>query len=159
MPDDGYIEFMEEAFRNAADSYIHRLIIHEKAHFLWAHLFDERLRQDWIELGGWYRNDRASSGWSTTNQTAFVSYYAHDVNPNEDMAESIAHFLVNPDRLRSRAPAKYEFIRDRIMQGSVYLSRIREGPHVRSLQPLSGLRVSRKDPPRRHPCRRSPGRG
>ena len=125
-PDDGYIEFMEEAFRNAADSYIHRLIIHEKAHFLWAHLFDERLRQDWIELGGWYRNDRASSGWSTTKQTAFVSYYAHDVNPNEDMAESIAHFLVNPDRLRSRAPAKYEFIRDRIMQGSVYLSRIRE---------------------------------
>ncbi|MDE0222515.1 MAG: hypothetical protein OXJ90_24830 [Spirochaetaceae bacterium] len=125
-PDDGYIEFMEDAFRTASDSQIHRLIIHEKAHFLWAHLFDDRLRQDWIELGGWYRNDNASSGWSTSKQTEFVSAYAHDENPNEDMAESIAYFVVNPDKLRSRSPAKYEFIRDRVMQGSVYLSRIRE---------------------------------
>ncbi len=125
-PDAGYIEFMEEAFRNASDSEIHRLIIHEKAHFLWAHLFDEQLRQDWIKLGGWYRNDKARSGWSTNKQTEFVSSYAHDENPNEDMAESIAYFVVNPDKLRSRAPAKYEFIRDRIMQGSVYLAKIRE---------------------------------
>ncbi len=125
-PDAGYIEFMEEAFRTASDSEIHRLIIHEKAHFLWAHLFDERIREDWIRLGGWYRNDQSSSDWSTTKQTEFVSAYAHDKNPNEDMAESIAYFLVNPDKIRSRAPAKYEFIRDRIMQGSVYLARIRE---------------------------------
>ena len=125
-PSAGYIEFMESAFRAATDSEIHRLIIHEKAHFLWAHLFDAQLKEDWVALGGWYRNDRAHSGWSTTKQTEFVSAYAHDENPNEDMAESIAHFLVNPDKLRSRAPAKYEFIRDRIMQGSVYLSKIRE---------------------------------
>ena len=125
-PNDGYIEFMEDAFRTASSSQIHRLIIHEKAHFLWAHLFDDRLRQDWIRLGGWYRNDNANSGWSTNKQTEFVSAYAHDENPNEDMAESIAYFVVSPDKLRSRAPAKYEFIRDRIMQGSMYLSRIRE---------------------------------
>ena len=125
-PDAGYIEFMEEAFRSASDSQIHRLIIHEKAHFLWAHLFDDPLKQDWIELGGWYRNDSAHSGWSTSKQTEFVSSYAHDENPNEDMTESIAYFVVNPDKLRSRAPAKYEFIRDRIMQGSVYVAKIRE---------------------------------
>lgn len=35
-------------------------------------------------------------------------------------------FMVNPDLLRSRAPDKYEFLRDRLMQGSIYLSRIRE---------------------------------
>ena len=29
--------------------YIHRLILHEKAHFLWEHLFDEQLKEDWIE--------------------------------------------------------------------------------------------------------------
>lgn len=125
-PSAGYIEFMESAFRAASDSEIHRLIIHEKAHFLWAHLFDAQLKQDWIALGGWYRNDSAHSGWSTIKQTEFVSAYAHDENPNEDMAESIAYFLVNPDKLRSRAPTKYEFIRDRIMQGSAYLSKIRE---------------------------------
>ena len=42
------------------------------------------------------------------------------------MAESIAYFVVNPDKLRSRSPGKYEFVRDRIMQGSFYISKIRE---------------------------------
>ncbi len=42
------------------------------------------------------------------------------------MAESIAYFVVNPDKLRSRSLPKYEFIRDRIMQGNIYMSLIRE---------------------------------
>ena len=122
----GYIEFMEKAFTTPSILYVHRLIIHEKAHFLWAHLFDEQLKQDWILLGGWYRDANDPEGWSTTKQTEFVSAYAHGKNPNEDMAESIAYFVVNPDKLRSRSPGKYEFIRDRIMQGNIYISRIRE---------------------------------
>ena len=122
----GYIEFMEKGFNTSSILYIHRLIIHEKAHFLWAHLFDEQLKQDWILLGGWYRDANDPDGWSTTRQTEFVSAYAHGKNPNEDMAESIAYFVVNPDKLRSRSPGKYEFIRDRIMQGNIYISRIRE---------------------------------
>ena len=124
--DDGYIEFMESGFSNFSANYIHRLIIHEKAHFLWAHRFDEQLKQDWIELGGWYRDPESSSGWSTSKQTEFVSAYAHLVNPDEDMAESISYFIVNPDRLKSRAIGKYEFVRDRIMQGNIYISTIRE---------------------------------
>ena len=125
-PDYGYIEFMESGFSNFSADYIHRLIIHEKAHFLWAHQFDEQLRQDWIELGGWYQDPESSSGWSTSKQTEFVSAYAHSENPDEDMAESIAYFIVNPDKLKSRAIGKYEFVRDRIMQGNVYISTIRE---------------------------------
>ena len=42
------------------------------------------------------------------------------------MAESIAYFIVNPDKLKSRAFGKYEFVRDRVMQGTIYLSQIRE---------------------------------
>ena len=162
----GYIEFMESAFKEAGSAFIHRLILHEKAHFLWEHLFDEQLKQDWIELGGWYRISEGapqdaeadassaceeatdslfalfeqdcvelSSGyavpdeaddWATTKQTEFVSAYAHAHNPNEDMAESIASYIVNPDKLRSRSPAKYEFIQNRIMHGTRYLSQIRE---------------------------------
>ena len=136
-PSAGYIEFMEGAFVQETElmgehvttvsiAHIHRLIIHEKAHFLWAHQFDEQLKQDWIELGGWYRDSGSSSGWSTTKQTEFVSAYAHERNPNEDMAESIAYFIVNPDKLKSRAIRKYEFVRDRIMQGNIYISTIRE---------------------------------
>ena len=123
---EGYIEFMDSAFQGQGLDYIHRLILHEKAHFLWAHLFDEQLKQDWIELGGWYENPDDIDGWSTTKQTEFVSAYAHGKNPNEDMAESISFYIVRPDKLRSRAPAKYEFIQNRIMHGTRYISQIRE---------------------------------
>ena len=122
----GYIEFMEIAFKKQGIDAIHRLILHEKAHFLWDHLFDEQLKQDWIELGGWYENPDDPDGWSTTKQTEFVSAYAHGVNPNEDMAESISFYIVNPDKLRSRSPAKYEFIQNRVMHGTRYISQIRE---------------------------------
>ena len=121
-----YIEFMESAFKGQGIDYIHRLILHEKAHFLWTHLFDEQLKQDWIELGGWFENPDDKDGWSTTKQTEFVSAYAHGVNPNEDMAESISYYIVNPDKLRSRSPAKYEFIQNRVMHGTRYISKIRE---------------------------------
>ena len=122
----GYIEFMDKAFDTSSVLHTHRLIIHEKAHFLWEHLFAEQLKQDWIKLGGWYRDPNTHSGWATTKQTEFVSAYAHAVDPNEDMAESIAYFIVNPRKLRSRSIGKYEFVRDRIMQGKIYISKIRE---------------------------------
>ena len=125
-PESGYIEFMDIAFLQASISGVHRLILHEKAHFLWAHLFDAQLKADWIQLGGWYKDVQSPSGWSTTRQTEFVSAYAHQKNPNEDMAESVSFFVINPDKLKSRAIGKYEFVRDRIMQGNIYISQIRE---------------------------------
>ena len=42
------------------------------------------------------------------------------------MAETISYYIVNPDKLRSRSPAKYEFVRDRVMHGTRYISQIRE---------------------------------
>ena len=125
-PRSKYVEFMETAFRRNTEDYMHRLIIHEKAHFLWAHLFDDQLKADWIELGGWYQDPDAESGWSTSKSAEFVSAYAHAKNPNEDMAETISFFILNPDRLRARSIAKYEFVRDRIMQGDIYMAAIRE---------------------------------
>ena len=117
---------MESAFKWQGSDYIHRLILHEKAHFLWEYLFDEQLKQDWIELGGWFENPDDQDGWSTTKQIEFVSAYSHGKNPNEDMAESISYYIVNPDKLRSRSPAKYEFIQNRVMHGTRYISKIRE---------------------------------
>ena len=124
--DAGYIEFMEKAFKETTLPFVQRLVLHEKAHFLWAYLFDEQLKQDWIEIGGWYENPDDKDGWSTTKQVEFVSAYAHGVNPNEDMAESISFYIVDPDKLRSRSPAKYEFIQNRVMHGTRYISKIRE---------------------------------
>ena len=120
---ESYIEFMDTAFSDTYSS--HRLIIHEKTHFMWENLFNEGLRDDWATVGGWYRSPSSSSGWATTQTTQFVSAYAHNVNPNEDMAESMADFILNPALLESRAPLKYQFIRDRIMHGDRYVSVIR----------------------------------
>jgi hypothetical protein len=35
----GYIEFMEKAFKQVPVSDLHRLYLHEKAHFMWEFLF------------------------------------------------------------------------------------------------------------------------
>ena len=119
----GYIEFTDNAFIDGITHETQRIILHEKAHFLWDYLFDKQLKADWIELGEWFYED---GRWMTTNQTEFVSDYAHGENPNEDMAESIAYYIVTPDKLRSRSPAKYAFIQNRIMHGTRYISTIRE---------------------------------
>lgn len=69
--------------------------------------------------------DELALDWGSCTTTSFVTAYAN-TNPAEDFSDSFAMFMVNPDLLRSRAPNKYEFLRDRLMQGSVYLSRVRE---------------------------------
>ena len=122
-PDAGYIEFMEGAFKDTEISYIHRLIAHEKAHFLWHYTFDKQLRQDWIDVGEWKQDE--NENWYSEQDTQFVSAYAHGLNPNEDMAESISYYMINPDVLRTRAPKKYKFIQERIMHGTHYISVIR----------------------------------
>ncbi|MYH81727.1 hypothetical protein F4141_13640 [Candidatus Poribacteria bacterium] len=121
-----YIEFMEGAFHRDSIHDLYRTILHEKAHFLWAYLFDDQLKQDWIKVGSWYKDPNVPDGWATTQETEFVSAYAHGANPDEDMAESISFYITNPDKLHSRAPAKYEFIQNRVMHGTRYISKIRE---------------------------------
>ena len=112
----GYIEFAESILGRDYVDDTRRLIAHEKAHFLWAYIFNDQLKQDWTELGGWYQDSTSESGWSTTkDRSAFVTDYAYTENPNEDMAESIGYYFVYPDQLRSCCPEKYEFIHDRIM--------------------------------------------
>ena len=120
------IEFISKAFIGGNLSDVRRLILHEKAHFLWEYTFDDSIKSDWIEIGGWFEDPTSGTGWSTYNTTEFVSAYAHAKNPNEDMAESIAIYLTNPDRLINVSMRKYEFIRDRIMHGTRYVAQIRE---------------------------------
>lgn len=124
--DNGYIEFMETAFDGGNNQNFEtlRLILHEKTHFLWAFLFSDEIKNEWIKIGGWYPDPNSSSGWSTTKDVEFVTQYAHGHNPDEDMAESVAFYLKDPDKLRSRSIEKYEFIRDRIMHGVRYISTV-----------------------------------
>ena len=122
----GYITFAESIFlrdhhSDTSQGRLHRddtrkIIAHEKAHFLWAYVFNHQLKKDWSKLGGWQQDLTRESGWSTTQErSAFVTDYAYTEDPNEDMAESIGFYFIYPDKLRSCCPAKYEFIHNRIM--------------------------------------------
>ena len=128
----GYMEYMEIAFSGFDESYMTRLILHEKAHYIYQFIVEKALKKTWAELGGWvYAPNPANpnyddvSGWQSTKTTEFVSAYAHDKNPNEDFAESIATYVNNPDRLKARSVAKYEFIRDNVMHSNSYVAIIR----------------------------------
>ncbi len=123
---DSYIEFMEKAFSGGLTEYVHRLILHEKSHFIWTNVLSDAIKEDWIETAGWYEDENAQDGWSNKYTTSFVSPYAHALNPNEDMAESLSHYVLNPNKLRSVSPAKFDFIQRRIMNGYRYISQIRE---------------------------------
>ena len=121
----GYIEFAESVFGRDNVDDTRRLIAHEKSHFLWAYVFNDQLKSDWTELGGWHKDSKSESGWSTAKERSeFVTDYAYKENPNEDMAESIGYYFVYPDKLRSCCPEKYEFIHNRIMlmYGKRYVS-------------------------------------
>ena len=109
----GYIEFAESVLIRGNTNRARHVTAHEKAHFLWAYVFNRELKLEWAQLGGWARDATSEWGWSTTkDRAAFVSAYASERNPNEDMAESIASYLLYPHRLRSCCPEKYEFIHE-----------------------------------------------
>ena len=93
--EEGYIEFVDNAFTTISLEYLHRLIIHEKAHFVYSSLLSDALRNKWFDIGGWYENVNDPDGWSTTKTTEFVSAYAHKKNPNEDFAESVSYLVIN----------------------------------------------------------------
>lgn len=121
----GFIEIKKSILAMPDIDELKRLLAHEKTHFLWTHLFNNKLREDWIKLGGWYEDKENKEGWSTHKKRAeFVTDYAFEKNPDEDMAESLAYYLVYPDKLRACNMDKYNFIHERIIQtyGNRYLS-------------------------------------
>ena len=120
----GTIEWMSKAFNGEDINDVKRIIIHEKAHFIYWNTVDEQTKVDWREIGGWFEDPTAASGWSTYMTNGFVSPYAHANNPGEDFAESISFYLTNPDALLSVSVEKYEFIRDRVMHGTRYIAMI-----------------------------------
>ena len=62
---ESYVEFMETAFGTDL-RHTRRLILHEKAHFMWDNLFTDELRSDWTTLAGWSKDSKTQSGWATT---------------------------------------------------------------------------------------------
>ena len=109
------VEYAALTFRIKNKNEFQRIILHEKAHFLWEYALNGKLRNQWSELGGWHKDQSKRFGWSNNNnKSEFVTPYASSKNPNEDWAESVAYYLFNPKKLRSCSSVKYDFV-DRVM--------------------------------------------
>ena len=110
------IEYDERTFRIKNQREFKRIIIHEKAHFLWEYALNGKLRKAWSELGGWHKDPNNKNRWlKSKDRDEFVTDYAYAKNPNEDWAESVAYYIIRPDKLRSCSATKFDFI-DRVMQ-------------------------------------------
>ncbi|SIO73743.1 sporozoite invasion-associated protein 1 (SIAP1) [Babesia microti strain RI] len=118
---DSYIEFMESGFYRYPD--ISKLVLHELGHFIDMNTLTLELQMDWQRIGGWYNDSNDPDGWSTRQQTQFVSSYAHKKNPQEDFASSLADYLLNPKKLMTRAPDKYNWIKKSVMGGAHYVTK------------------------------------
>ena len=109
------IEYDARTFRVKNQSEFKRIIIHEKAHFLWEYALNGELRTAWSSLGGWHKDPNNNNRWlKSKNRDEFVTDYAYAKNPNEDWAESVAFYLSRPNQLRACSLDKYDFI-DRVM--------------------------------------------
>ncbi|ETW20387.1 hypothetical protein PFFVO_00697 [Plasmodium falciparum Vietnam Oak-Knoll (FVO)] len=115
-----FIEFMESAFVNYVD--ISHLVIHEVAHFIWVNTVSKELKEKWIQIGQWYKEPLSPSEWATKLEVEFVSAYAHDKNPAEDFAESMATYVLNSKLLNSRSFDKFKWIQDNLFGGGFYIT-------------------------------------
>lgn len=110
------IEYDGRTFNIKNQREFKRIIIHEKAHFLWEYALNGKLRKAWSSLGGWHKDPNNKNRWlKSKDRDEFVTDYAYAKNPNEDWAESVAFYIIRPDKLRSCSSEKYDFI-DRVMQ-------------------------------------------
>ncbi|MCG9127726.1 hypothetical protein JT359_09020 [Candidatus Poribacteria bacterium] len=105
------VEYAAATFSIKNENEFQRVILHEKAHFLWEYALNGKLRKEWSDLGGWHKDPNNKFGWAKTkSRREFVTNYAFSKNPNEDWAESVSYYLLHPNKLRSASLDKYEFI-------------------------------------------------
>ena len=118
----GYIEFTDEAFTGPI-SHSKTIFIHEIMHFFVENIWRRETLKEWANLGSWYRDRYDMDQWSTKEERAFVSPYAFEMNPTEDLVESLAHYVVFPSYFKFIAPHKYRFVQNNLMKKVQYLNK------------------------------------
>jgi hypothetical protein len=106
-----------------SESYLKSIVIHELAHAFSFSYLETELKNSNSVLAQFIAMNWEHSFEDKTavkkNEGRFVSDYAK-TNPSEDFAESIAHFVLNGERLKKLNPMRYELIRTRIFKGREY---------------------------------------
>ena len=73
-------------------------------------------RTGWV----WLPADKKFSFEGTGQENVPISDYAKDVNPMEDLCESVMFYVVDPASLAAKSPNRYEFIKDKVFDGVEY---------------------------------------
>ncbi len=107
------------------DGEKHANTSHELGHAIAAETGADR-SSAWYALSGWeVQTFQGPTGpvesYKATIKEAIVSGYG-STSPVEDFAESVAAYRYNPQHLRTRSPAKYEFIKHSVFNGVEYTS-------------------------------------
>lgn len=130
----GYIEYSDAAFPTTFsnddlqmehEEFVRRLTIAYKAYFLWQNFLDDTTRKEWIALGAWYPDPQDPDKWLTDKMTGFYDGLGFEPNPVADFASATSAYVANPEWLKTFAPEKFEFLRDRLMKGEYYRTVIR----------------------------------
>lgn len=119
----GYIEFMDKAFESGSAGYLEPLVAHEASHFLWEKVLTAETRDRFASLSGWRK--LSGNRWTHRTTANFVSEYAGTVDVAEDFAETMSYYIYNPDKVRTSAPDKYDFVK-KIVGGYEYVLLVEE---------------------------------
>jgi hypothetical protein len=107
-------------------SSLHRraIILHELFHRLSTRHNDLSYSQKWIGASQSFLSARwVGRRWrmDVSGEENFVSIYAM-TNPSEDFAETVNQYRVNPFKLMSEHPLKYNFIKDVVFLGQEFIN-------------------------------------
>lgn len=93
-------------------------IFHELSHNISYKLKDLDENPEWLALSGWVKK---GDEWEAAPGQCFISNYAK-ANAWEDFAETLSAYRYNGNTLKKTCPAKYQFMKDKVMNGLEYLS-------------------------------------
>jgi hypothetical protein len=91
-------------------------------------------------LSGWREVTAkdGSSSWVHSKAGAFVSGYAQSA-PAEDYAESCMNFILHPDVLEKKAPAKYAYMKKNVFNGADFKNKVWAKEQKLNWPKLNGL--------------------
>lgn len=106
------IALYDRAFLPGAS--LSRILAHEFAHKLYSQFFGTDRGRGYAEVAEWrsFVNPRTREQYLTTFRTEFVE--EDGINgPGEDFSNNIEYFLFDPQRLKSKSPRIFDWIRKR----------------------------------------------
>lgn len=93
-------------------------IFHELAHNIATKIKNIDDNPEWLALSGWMK---LGDDWEAAPGQCFISNYAK-ANAWEDFAETLSAYRYNGNVLKKTCPAKYQFMKDKVMNGLEYIS-------------------------------------